>query len=153
MIAVFMGRPNIIGLKSLSVICVSLRSHLDAFMLFIYNKYRQRRWTEIVHVNKILFAAIPLGGVSLFYPFGCNDLQMCMVEPIAVFVEISNLGEWQTSGYHCSLLRQPASSQVAEKTIERLKVRAFVSEQDISAVVALTAFVPAFGNGGVQRGM
>lgn len=73
-----------------------------------------------------------------------------MIEPVAVFVKIADLGKGFPRFIDAAGIGQVASAQVAVETVESFEIRTVVSEQDEPAVVPFAALVGAFGNRAIE---
>ena len=113
---------------------------------------RQGRRAEAVHFCKIFGSAISLGQIAVIKAFLRNDLEVGMVKPVTVFMEIPDKGKGFSGG------KMPAQGwkffpvQMAVKTVKRLKIRTVMKQKNMGPVIAVSGFISADGNPCIQRG-
>ena len=69
-----------------------LRGELLAALLGFF-KQRYRRGAILVYFGKVGLGAVPLGQIALIQSFLGDHLQMGVVKPVAVFMEIADPGK------------------------------------------------------------
>ncbi len=57
-----------------------------------------RRGAEVIHLFKIRLGTVPFGEITTIQALLGDDLQVGVVEPVAVFVEIADFGESGSGG-------------------------------------------------------
>jgi hypothetical protein len=77
------------------------------------NEKRNRRRAQIVYPGKVRRRAIPLGKISLVQPLLGNHLDVSVVEPVAVFVKVADLGKGGACRKRPAGGRQTVPAQVA----------------------------------------